>query len=798
MAYFSIEHLPDFLGLHPTKTTVNVTMFMRHDASKLEELKTIFWEVSDPYHPKRGQYLSAVQVKRLFFLLFFIFAQFIPPARQAREYVRPTPEAASAVRRWQDAHGISHRRRTVVAGSIWQLELTLTEATRALTTTCSLGAGVTNMSTGHHVVRCHDPGHPHIDEHILQIVVGGLIPVETLRQHRLEEEKRLGIVSDFKTQTRQRRQSAQPCTYAYSECPCSAYCCGCPSNVAASCNTCGTYTSSQAEAWNAQHAPPCAAGLTRVGLSDVSFGTCGVSTTTTIGPSVRPSTSTCADLLNSSGWTATYLPPPIASGISVAGQTVQGTTYPMTSNAIAFPITFASYSGFVGHNFDPRSIPRLGNPACMFPVPVDMSAFTSWRGTCPLNPFLLDMPLSNLTTVVVYLNSTTGGGNHTFPFAWQDQQGQSCQASITNQLQTRQNLCGIDKSTVPPTYIDDVDFKVPLSPCLFISSDSALSEFWEDAYYLTVEFQFLGGYSIVETTSMFYPQSTPPRVEPYQYLATRPKLPSQMLVPYQASELPNVRSGQALTGTRPAVVEPEAWFPTNQVQGMVNWNDFAQLVHASNAAGVAPLPDGAMHGTFISLPVVTGNTSTIANAVPYSALDPSFDGQPSMIANDQSQPGDEASLDIQWIAGVSRASNSYVYHGGYWTQVVLEYLATQYDGFTDDTVEEVVAEQVGGSLVETMLLLDIVLAAMYGETQPDILSMSFGTAATSASTEWMSHVEAYFPALGAMGVSLIAASGDRGAHYPWANTFVGTLSTGIRPPYDCEATIVPSFPASSP
>lgn len=41
---------------------VNATLFMQHDTDKLDALKTIFWQVSDPDHPNRGQYLTAKEV----------------------------------------------------------------------------------------------------------------------------------------------------------------------------------------------------------------------------------------------------------------------------------------------------------------------------------------------------------------------------------------------------------------------------------------------------------------------------------------------------------------------------------------------------------------------------------------------------------------------------------------------------------------------------------------------------------------------------------------------------------------
>lgn len=41
---------------------VNLTVFLKHDSVLVNELEEIFWQVSDPTHPKRGEYLTAEQV----------------------------------------------------------------------------------------------------------------------------------------------------------------------------------------------------------------------------------------------------------------------------------------------------------------------------------------------------------------------------------------------------------------------------------------------------------------------------------------------------------------------------------------------------------------------------------------------------------------------------------------------------------------------------------------------------------------------------------------------------------------
>jgi subtilase family serine protease len=213
-----------------------------------------------------------------------------------------------------------------------------------------------------------------------------------------------------------------------------------------------------------------------------------------------------------------------------------------------------------------------------------------------------------------------------------------------------------------------------------------------------------------------------------------------------------------------------------------------------------------MHETpaahFVEQPTIN-NVNAVAQIELFSSVDPEFSGVPGPVVNNQSAPGGEASLDIQWIGGVSRAATSYVYHGGYFSQHIVEYLIAQTELDSDDDDSSRAAQRLLSSganrdVLAALLAMDIFAAILYGETTPDVLSMSIGYPDFASSADWHTHMENYFPALGAMGVSLIAATGDRGAHFPWSSTFGGSVYTTITPPVDCGATIVPAFPASSP
>lgn len=103
-----------------------------------------------------------------------------------------------------------------------------------------------------------------------------------------------------------------------------------------------------------------------------------------------------------------------------------------------------------------------------------------------------------------------------------------------------------------------------------------------------------------------------------------------------------------------------------------------------------------------------------------------------------------------------------------------------------------------------MLLLDVFFAILYGDVEPgqihpDVLSMSFGIRPTPAFIPWFTFVENYFPALGAMGVSLIASTGDTGAHGGGMYSRTGPLESGgqMIPPYNC-SQMETQFPANSP
>lgn len=53
-------------GFHVDQTMVNATFILLHDQSGVNALKRVFWEVSDPTHPKRAQYLTPLEVHNPF------------------------------------------------------------------------------------------------------------------------------------------------------------------------------------------------------------------------------------------------------------------------------------------------------------------------------------------------------------------------------------------------------------------------------------------------------------------------------------------------------------------------------------------------------------------------------------------------------------------------------------------------------------------------------------------------------------------------------------------------------------
>jgi hypothetical protein len=491
---------------------------------------------------------------------------------------------------------------------------------------------------------------------------------------------------------------------------------------------CGNYNSAYAIQYNQQHAPPCLPNEIRQSITDISFGVCSTpAAPTPLGMPTAPPTLApamdlvgegCPDIVNSTQLDYSYWPPPVAQ--------YSGTPWPLQPTVLGFNVNFASYSGFSGTNFDPEAIASgayLGKPECMYPMPVTVRNFSEWRGRCTLNPFVLDMSLPDLTAVTVYLTSTTAAGvpsNKVFTFNGASELSQ-CRAIINRQIDGTNDditddadddststpanifarMCVVNDTLNPPTYSRDHRLKLPLYGCWFIPPPIADASFWSGSYYLTVEFQFTNGYSIAETASMFYPQSSPPRVEPFIFTASQPHVPSQMLSLYEATELPGVQSGATLTGSVPAVAEIQEWLGP-YAGGFVNMTDFNTLMELSNLTGLTPSPfqPGEQPvSRWLETPTITDSGGVADHFSLFEAVDPEIPTYPNSIQNNPSSPGGEASLDIQWIGGVSRAATSWVYHSGYFTQTIYgayPYGINQADLKTD-----------GGGL----LWLDVLLAA---------------------------------------------------------------------------------------
>ena len=106
---------------------------------------------------------------------------------QALLLLQPHPAAHDAVVAWRDANGLSHRQIDEPHQLFRVLSLTVSEASRALPTECTVGElQQEGAYAEHHAVTCTDVGAHHvaIADHVTHVVIGGHIHATELTRQR--------------------------------------------------------------------------------------------------------------------------------------------------------------------------------------------------------------------------------------------------------------------------------------------------------------------------------------------------------------------------------------------------------------------------------------------------------------------------------------------------------------------------------------------------------------------------------------------------------------------------------------
>lgn len=130
---------------------------------------------------------------------------------------------------------------------------------------------------------------------------------------------------------------------------------------------------------------------------------------------------------------------------------------------------------------------------------------------------------------------------------------------------------------------------------------------------------------------------------------------------------------------------------------------------------------------------------------------------PLEVQRDQSNPGGETTLDVEWIVAMAAGARTTVWHGGYFRIS-------------------------SGELVDP--LYSTLLAVQYAPQPPQVISISYG--GVEPGKDAVSLGNQFFQALGALGVTVVVSSGDTGPY----------LASGDVA-FSC-SQFLPSWPATSP
>lgn len=155
---------------------------------------------------------------------------------QALSLLQPHPAAHDAVVAWRDARGLSHRQIDEPHQLFRVISLTVTEASRALPTECTVGELQQNGAYAqHHAVTCTDVDAHHVatSDHVTHVVIGGHVHATELeRQRRALHRAAKAYVAEHSRERRQATGSptsptaaptASPTTSSESVCNALAY-----------------------------------------------------------------------------------------------------------------------------------------------------------------------------------------------------------------------------------------------------------------------------------------------------------------------------------------------------------------------------------------------------------------------------------------------------------------------------------------------------------------------------------------------------------------------------------------------
>lgn len=135
---------------------------------------------------------------------------------------------------------------------------------------------------------------------------------------------------------------------------------------------------------------------------------------------------------------------------------------------------------------------------------------------------------------------------------------------------------------------------------------------------------------------------------------------------------------------------------------------------------------------------------------------------PNRVQRDQSNPGGETTLDVQWLASMAPGAYTTVWHGGYFS----------------------VSAANGGGVVDAMYAT--LIAVQFDPKPPQVISISYGGVEPPPQYGSVAAGNMFFQALGTMGITVVVSSGDTGPY----------LSEGDVQ-QSC-AQFLPSWPATSP
>eukprot|EP00035_Acanthoeca_spectabilis_P039121 m.59220 g.59220 ORF g.59220 m.59220 type:complete len:1014 (+) comp9451_c0_seq1:84-3125(+) len=486
--------------------------------------------------------------------------------------------------------------------------------------------------------------------------------------------------------------------------------------------------------------------------------------------------------------TAPYIPIPMAlvdgptlpntDSVTLA-QLLEPSTLLSLNWALNFYISY--FSGYSGSAFSAGNIPFPPAAECIFPMPVD----TSRVAGCPHSPFGPEARAHMITisSVTVYFNSTPTSPIQTH-------------RAFTFGITALQNSCTFPNS-VDVCTIDGGSINYTFSGCdLQITMPEDL---WFGEFYLTVAGTNSSGYTIAQTSSTVYfsgPNSaTVSRVAPTTTSAQKLVMPTQAAAFYGSEDLAVVRSGRTLTGSTPSVL---------LLDGAYSPTDFANLITASNNTAYTRYPlqpmqiptmqfvtQAHVNTTMIRESSIVQNTFTVTDddAPPEyrTQLDAAhqnlLNGRSGTAVNHPNNPGEEFSLDTQFVGSISRAQMAKAYTSGYFFGAMAAYL-----------------NQFSPGIAQMFELLGTLFAALYATTPPDVISMSFGFDITPGRNpplaQMIVHIEPVLAALGARGVTVIAASGDGGAFADSSTFSYNSSANTWAMPFQCVRSVF--WPAASP